>query len=365
MSDEQGWLGRRRKWGGVGAAIIGVVVIAAVLWGAQWLTPGQREIEHPAIPDKILQIYTVVGPGGNPESNMDDTVQQLLSTYGDAIDALIPTWYTLTLNGELVENPNWARQEEVIGDLPRQPLIIMGEAGTASPFYQDQERSRQAVDQLLEIAGPPGTTGLQLDLRAVQSHLANEEMHEFLELVSTALNGQNQDKELILLVAPDHDQVDLRKLSEIADAIHIPAFREYEPDEDPGPVAPLEWMRAAVDRAMEEIQDPKQLILGIPAFGYRWTFTEGSLHEPPEHIPYSEASRQAGETEAGEPSRTETEIPHYRYVEGTDEHQVWYEDGISARPKLQYAREWNLRGIAVWNLEMTDDTYWRAIIEEQ
>lgn len=368
--NRNGWLRDNRKWYGVGISILALAAVTTGLWGAQWITPRERELDHPAIPDKSLSVWVVVGPSDAG----DDRRHELLSRNRSTIDAVVPNWYTLAVDGKLeggTDNTLQRLAQEL--RIPLQPLVRVAVPDKAvsagkdlfySPMAPDQERvMKDVVDRLLEVAETPGVSGLHLDLGAITSSDQSQDgMLSFLRHLSERLGEREQ--ELILHVDPVHDRTDLSALVDLADAIHVAGFRIYQPGDTPGPVAPLAWSRAAVDQTLNEVQHSQRVILGLAAFGYDWAVDHDNGQEP-ETIPLVRAQKLQESAGGGAVQRTETEVPFFRYQAEQEDHVVWYEDGMAIRPKMQYARELNLRGVMIWNLEFTDDSYWQSVAAHQ
>lgn len=314
------WLKGNRKWYGVGAGIVALVALTAGLWGTQWITPREREHDHPAIHDKAFRVWAVAGIASAGE----ERTRTLVRDHRDDIDALVPDWFALAADGSLLGAPEpdlqrLAREQA----LPLQPLVRLLAPGkdaspATAPFYRAPDAApaiTAAVDKLLAAAETAGATGLHLDLRAVagaddgragdrddqDDDRWDRDLRTFLRTLRTRM--RQRDLELVLHVDAA-DAPALRPLVDLADAVLLRTFNESGDAGAPGLAMPQAETRAAIDRALAAVQDSKQVLIGLPVA-----------------------------------------------------------DDETIRPQLQYALEWSLGGVAVFNLEHAGDAFWRTVGE--
>ena len=55
------------------------------------------------------------------------------------------------------------------------------------------------------------------------------------------------------------------------------------------------------------------------------------------------------------------QAPHFRYQDGSAEHEVWFEDAKSIRTKLELVAEYGLRGAGYWNLMRPFPENWSVL----
>jgi len=175
---------------------------------------------------------------------------------------------------------------------------------------------------------------------------------------------QQRNKMLTINVIPhgstqhrDPEVYDFRDLSRVTDAIILMAYDKHGFSPEIGPVAPLDWVTNVVEHAINASGDPQGIILGLAAYGYRWTVGENKRGEA---LPLQEIKHLLDRLGI-KPERTDTGIPHFTYTEGGKEHVVWYEDEVSIRRKLELAREKQLHGIAIWRVGLETPEYWHTI----
>ncbi len=125
-----------------------------------------------------------------------------------------------------------------------------------------------------------------------------------------------------------------------------------------GANAPLSSITSVVDSSSRwgpvTTTTPQKLILGLPYYGHHWT-TETSAPRSTK-ISFIGSTRFRNDaTDAYLPGRellwdTVSQTPWYRWHDGTDWHQVWYDDAASLGLKYDLADTRGLQGVGMWAL---------------
>lgn len=114
-------------------------------------------------------------------------------------------------------------------------------------------------------------------------------------------------------------------------------------------VAPINQVRRVLKYALTKIP-PSKICLGVPNYGYDWP------------LPYVRGTTKAttlGNVEAvqtavfyGVPIRFDetAKSPWFTYWQYGVQHEVWFEDVRSWQEKFKLVREYELKGIAVWQI---------------
>ena len=144
------------------------------------------------------------------------------------------------------------------------------------------------------------------------------------------------------------------------------------------PVAPLSWVRRAVERTLATIPSSK-VLLGIPFYGVEFYAPQGSEQEP-EHAAISAAAmekllREGSITRGEEQITVDTwqdkgswqedwSVMCYEFTDTAGRfHRVWMEDARSLQEKGALMDEYGLAGAAVWQQSQGTDTLWKALAE--
>ena len=97
---------------------------------------------------------------------------------------------------------------------------------------------------------------------------------------------------------------------------------------------------------------PEKLILGLPYYGGHWTTTTSSARSSV--IAWQGSTRfyndEPNAQIYGRQWDATSQTPWYRWHDGTDWHQVWYDDAESLGLKYQLAEDNGLQGVGMWAL---------------
>ncbi|NLE58625.1 MAG: hypothetical protein GX616_09715 [Planctomycetes bacterium] len=98
--------------------------------------------------------------------------------------------------------------------------------------------------------------------------------------------------------------------------------------------------------------NPEKLILGVPYYGNHWlTSTENPRSSAIDHVgSLTFATAQAQSQTHGLLWDSVSQTPWYRYHDGTNWHQVWFDNADSLRLKYQLAKDAGLQGVGMWCL---------------
>jgi spore germination protein YaaH len=167
------------------------------------------------------------------------------------------------------------------------------------------------------------------------------------------------------------DGWDLEALAGICDYLIMMGYNYYwSGSSTAGPVAPLDGENYDITGSiredyLDEGVAPSRLLLGMPWYGYDW--------------PVSSSARKATTTGTGtsktyittiqmvltygKPFDSDTSVPWTSYQDGTQWHQMWFEDSLSLLLKANYAKKNGLAGVGIWALsyESGRPELWRGL----
>ena len=283
------------------------------------------------------------------------------------IDVLIPFWYGITEEGDLVGEPD----QEVVSLAREHNVPILAIIHNfADPAYANlihlvlttpslRENLVTSIHQMLEETGflgvnidfefvPPND---RVDLNAFMAELYNRLAPDYVVTISVPARLEDD---------PDHPfsgAFDYATLARYSHQLMILAYDEHFTI--PGPVASVGFVRRVLNFAITQIPRPK-IVLGMPVYGYEWPETGGI----PRSLTHSMAVAQARLHEVPIVFDPVAMAPTYTYTANGINYIVWFEDARSFSAKLRLVREYNLPGIAVWRLSQEDPRVWRVIRDE-
>ena len=161
-------------------------------------------------------------------------------------------------------------------------------------------------------------------------------------------------------------------IGEVVDHIRIMAY-DYSSAE-PGPVAPLSYVRQAIDAAKRAVDDDTKLVLGVTLGGYNWpvstdgtcptTVGTGKTSVTQSTVDDLLSRRQATPVHdpvTGEASFTYTATFTDGTASCTQTREVHYVDAEGAALRVDLARRERLGGAALWALGYDSPATWTAI----
>ena len=138
----------------------------------------------------------------------------------------------------------------------------------------------------------------------------------------------------------------LAALAEAADVIAVMTYDMHGPTwTGPGPIGPLPWQRDALD-ALLSVVPAEQVLLGVSGYGYSWP-EHGTGRSLTLRMVRGMLNRD-GATAHWRPRLGEWTA---RLSDGT---VLWWSDARSFERRVDLAKEYGVRGLAVWRIGSAD-----------
>jgi Predicted glycosyl hydrolase len=272
--------------------------------------------------------------------------------------------YGFTTEGQLIP-PNVADQwmiEEAQG-FAVSSILVLTPLGADGRFNNNlihevvtSETAREAlISNLLLTVEEKGFGGVDVDFEYIlaedrdlfTSFVAElrQRMNESGYMVSVALAPKTSADQPGLL----YEGKDYGGLGAAADEVLLMA---YEWGYTYGPamaVAPLNKVRQVIEYALTEIP-PEKINLGIPNYGYDWLLPYVKGESRAVTIGHVEAVQIAIENDVPIQFDETAQSPYFTYIRDGKEHEVWFEDVRSLQAKFNLLKEYDLKGIGVWQI---------------
>lgn len=233
------------------------------------------------------------------------------------------------------------------------------------------------ISQLIQYAEEYNLDGINVDFEALPSE-AGEDFAQFIRELSIAC----RKAQLVLSVdnyvstaATSHYHRDQQGIC--VDYVIIMGYDEhYNGSEESGSVASINFVIDGITKTMEEVPADK-IINAVPLYTRIWTETpknaaQAEKEDPnTKYIPYTLTVETLGMGEAleyvasvgAEVKWDELTQQHYAEWEKSGDRtvKVWLEDEDSLTAKIQSMHNFNLAGIAAWQLHFANDMAWAAL----
>lgn len=374
--------GRRRR--PIVLAAIALVLLAGVGAG---LVVTRHDDPPPPRPDIPLDAWA---PYWALDASLPELEQRL-----PALRDVSPFWFNAIGETEIVVDENTPIESagEFV-DLVRRsearlvPSIVDATpSGEMAAILADPDRRGRHVDALLTFAADGDYDGLDLDYEQFafadgRSTWATTRPNwvTFIEELADGLHADGRTLTVSIPYVYDDERTpdsgfwvyDHGAIAPLVDRIRIMAY-DYSVGE-PGPIAPLSFVEAAIEGAIAVTGAPEKLVLGMPAYGRNWVeFVSGDCPESAEGttsvtartvddlIARRDAVPVFVETTGESTFEYDLEVTEGD-VSCVQTRRVHYVDAEGVRRRMDLAREYHLDGVSLWALGFEDDAVWDAIL---
>lgn len=366
------------------AQTIALVIIALIVsFGTSFgiLPESSEPLSPPSLSDSV--------PTNEQETKlilgyyMQDTGNDSWSTLQnnkDVLSAIAPWSWGLTPTGTLrpvyMNENNLADVLRFAGRNGVETYVLIHnfdpEKGSFDPRVADEVLTDDALRQraattIAKTAAAWGVSGVHIDFEGLHA-ARRDDFSQFIAELRQTLQERNiglsiavPAKTYATANAEWTKAYDYETLARHVDFVVLMAYDFHWSGGTPGPVAPLPWVRDVIDYTLDarggNVSSDK-VVLGIPAYGYDWPSTGGFAQS----VTFAEVSQRLDDALARDPRvavrwHADYMTPHLSY-EGRE---IWFENAASIARKVELAREYNLRGIALWRLGQEDPDVWRTL----
>jgi spore germination protein YaaH len=375
-------------------ALSALLLLAGVLSGSQKSPPASRARAQPkpkaaATPDLTPRLNPKLEAarkkvlGARPLAMyyyLDDAAAfESLRARGREITVLAPQSFWIDAEG-FVHGGVPARAAEAARNarVPLMPLVINPgfDRNVVSSLLRSSKAQERAAMYLGYLAERDNFVGFQLDLENIDP-ADGPLLTAFVRRVAARLH---RDRRLLSVAvvprfppSPSGTQgiggnftgewsaaYDYAALARTADFLALMTYDHSTRSGPPGPIAGYEWVKKALDYATGLVP-PAKLLLGLPFYGREWTESAvGTSSRALAHRDVRALLERPGlEVRWDERWRS----PWFRFEEDSALRTVWFEDARSLKEKLQFVRDYLLRGFAAWRLGSEDPGFWPLATE--
>lgn len=391
------WIRFRRAFGitGIALAVLLVLFILSVVSNPQLPTLGLPSVQHlanfgevpiitrgeraaKAIPYRFRKPVKYVRNGGNPVLhaktaakpredqpivfgfyvNWDEASKVSLRLNLGHLTHLVPEWLVLKNGSGDVDDQS---DEQVIQIARDAKLPIIVEINNYREGWQPGDLHRalssasareNLIDNIYSNIVEHKFAGVNIDFEQLPAP-DRENLITFMQ----ALRAKLAPAGLLLTedVPTDDDATyDLKRLGEVNDYIVPMVYDEHYQSSTPGPVASEDWFTNQLDQLSKQLP-PAKTVIGFGNYGYDWII--GSRKGGVE-VSYGDvvAAAEANKVIVDWDARAKN--PVLRYSSGTDRHEIWFLDAVTALNHAQDVSDYGFRGVGLWRLGAEDPGLW-------
>ena len=262
---------------------------------------------------------------------------------------------------------------------------VMGE-GEMAAVLADPHTRAQHVLTIIALVSDNDFDGIDIDYERfahVDTYSTWEDTRvNWVAFLTDLAAGLHADGKLLTVaVPPIYDTefnpesgywvYDYAAMGDIVDRIRIMAY-DYSWAE-PGPIAPIGWIRSAVRAAKDAVADDTKLVLGIPLYGRNWVIATAGIcpadapgRVDPNLGEVAALLAQYGVIPVHDDGTGEATFTYQRQsTDGvntcTQTREVHYVDEVGVRARIDLAREERIGGVVLWALGFDTELMWEGI----
>ncbi len=227
-------------------------------------------------------------------------------------------------------------------------VVFMDKAGLHT-LLSNPARRNNLINQLYNEVQRNNYDGVNIDFEFIAANDADY-FTVFLQELKNRL-GWNKELSVAVFARTVNDNwvtgYDYQAIGEIVDRLVVMSYDYSYKTSDPGPVAPLWWVKEVVDYMTNTARIPaSKLLLGLATYGYNWgpgltttTVTWDKLNKVKNSYSVTEHFDNASMS------------PYYTYTDGNGiNHQIWLENELSLNAKWNVALDKKLGGVSFWRI---------------
>ncbi len=290
-----------------------------------------------------------------------------LQTGSDHLDYVSPFYFAVDGRGVVTGTPDLQADQLLRAKGIRiLPTFKNGPQGADfQPVLRDPGVRRSTIDQIVRIVEDYRYDGINLDYEGVLSS-DRDALTAYVVELAAALHARAK---LMTMAVPAKTgdtstgwagAFDYPALASQNDLILVMAYGYRVPSSMTiGSVGPHAWVDRVAAYAATQIPAAK-LLLGLAWYGYDWNITDRGLTRS---VRYLDALALAQRFGAPIEYDEFEQVAHFRYYDGSSNHEVWFEDARSIAAKSRLATKYGLAGIGGWRLGQEDPAIWPILAD--
>jgi spore germination protein len=291
-----------------------------------------------------------------------------LERNAEKIDYVTPSWYRLDADGSVSGNNDEKlaslANKYNVGLLPLlanyDPTTQQASADIASAIVNDPGASSRAISEANKLSMEKGFSGYNLDFEGLHAE-DRDALSAFVEQLASELhrNGKLLYASLSAKKSEDVENswtgaLDYGRIGKAVDKVIIMAYNESWSNSPPGAFQSDLYIQEVAQFAADQI-DKSKIMIGFGLYGMDWAVNPPSSGKT---LSYTQVMEIKDANAAQHEFDVETQTQKLVYNDGTQDHEVWYEDHESFAKKLGTPDRFEVAGIAIWSLGREDPRIW-------
>lgn len=335
----------------------------------------ENQIQNPSLiyPGQVIRIPRPVIDVNAYLTRTGTAGEEILSYTSEFLTYLSMFSYRIQPDGGLIpiNDASVVAAARQAGVTPLMTITNFSETGFSSDLAHAVLVSPQIQEVLLSnivnIMQEKGFEGLNIDFEYVLP-ADRENYNQFLARAANVMHSNNFSISTALAPKVRADQPgllyeahDYPVHGRLADFVVLMTYEWGWSGGPPWAIAPINEVRRVLDYAVTVIPRSK-ILMGIPLYARDWRlpFTPGTTAAT---ITIQEAIRRAV-THGSQIQYNELyQSPYFHYTDAQGvRHEVWFEDPRSFQAKYNTVKEYGLRGVSYWELNLLAPQNWPVLV---
>ena len=292
----------------------------------------------------------------------------------DGINVVSPAFYHLNTEGELEENIGEEGESYIdwAHDNGYQVWAMVQNAGSGmmdvtSEIMNHYDNRQALIEKIVEGCMEYNLDGINIDFE----NMKKEDIDLFSRFI-IELEPRLKEIGAVLSVdvtAPDGSDTwslcfDRTVLGDVADYLIFMAYDQYGASSDQaGTTAGYNWVELNIKKFLETYEvESEKLVLAIPLYARLWTIDNNGIVDGRTAIPMNQID-DAIPSDVERKWDDELKQNYVEYTEDGETKKMWIEDIDSLKEKVSLIKEYNLGGVASWELGMETEDVWGMLKE--
>lgn len=297
-----------------------------------------------------------------------------LKNNAEVFDEIMPFWYDMNVSGEVVtvqgKDDSGVSDEEVLDFCKKNGIkVIPLISNEFNPFIvhkviNDEGLRKKHIENIKRTVIENNYDGIEIDYENLLGR-DRDSFSLFIEELASALHKEN--KVLAIAVHPKTScpgtwdgpiSQDWDRIGKSVDEARIMTYDCHWSSSEAGAIAELPWVEEVVSFAVTKIPKEK-IMLGVPNYGYDWIETWGK------GVHYEDVTALVKQHNAEIKWDDRAKAPYFEYDENGVKRQVWFENEKSVVLKMDIAKKYGIKGVAVWVMSGRENPeFWKTINNE-
>ncbi len=314
----------------------------------------------------VMGFYT--DPEGPTPGSKDSMMKNI-----KALDEVSFFWYTFDDTGKIVTSgkkdlsikdaaqKNGAKAYALIHNM-RGGLF---DANLAHKVLANPQTRSTFVNNLVNLTLNEKWDGIAVDIEKTPPGDRNnysaflDELHKGLQAKDKVLNVSIPAKFIDYPSDLWSGAYDYAAIGKNSDQVVLMTYDEHGLGTTQGPIASHAWVNKVIAYAVSKISKEK-IVMGLPVYSFDWGSNKPTM---PDYLSFAQSMDRAKKHGVDVGFDEENKVPHFTYTANGVRHEVYFENSKSLQPKMEYAKEHKLHGVAIWRLGMEDPVIWDSLIK--